>query len=486
MKRIVTITVLLLILALAVTLTACSCSSPEAKEETVYDILTDTIQKTAASQTSDHFAIWEDALAQGSLTGVFQFNDDSLLKTISAKYTSGKTASVGSLSLALPSGESFDLSLFRDLQTVILQSSALTQAYGYTPDAFTAFLYQYLLGTQNNADATASFALIEALEKHEAELKTIVESRVSITLNQAESSMNFSFLLSNATVKEILSEVIAVLEKDADFKKAYVDYSAGTNQPMTDTDVDNMLKEALENLNDLDKEPFTASVSITATNERTINSASVTIYEGVATTGAITNQKQTARILISLPASGGFNIEANLNGQTYTAAYTVSEFGSVTKETLSIGAMGLSLTPFALTYDNTTGDYELKVDVTGVFSASVHGNYTETKTEATLTVSQIKVTLTPSYGDMSAEDIFAGIMGGFAYDLPIESITLTAKTKDSLPKAPTNFTDASKLNESELTELGETIMNDPVVAAIAEYLEALFSSGTEEIPTPAE
>ncbi len=472
MKRILTLTALLLIVALALT----ACSGSNEKEETVYDILNDCIDKTVEAKKSDSASVWEQALTGGSIEEVFTYEDDLIpIKTISGKFYAGKDTGAAILSMALTSGEKLDLSMFGDTEKAVIVCSALTGAYGVTADGLTDLISELLSGAQGSSSTTVTIPT-ESLEKHADKFTAILEKYIPLTMNQAESSMHFSFMITNGTVKQILGDVLTILENDAEFKQEFQDFLIASGEPATSGEMDEAFADAREALNDLDEDPFCATVSITASNERIISSASVTVYEGADTTG-----KQIGKVLFSLPASGGFNLEATIDGQTITAGYTVTEFGTVTKKTLSIGAMGITLTPISLTYDSANGDYELKIEVPGTFSADVSGKYTASATEATLTVTKIKATITPSYDDMSPEDILGGAAGGVTLDLPM-TVTITAKASDTAPKAPASYKDLSKLSEEELFELEEALLSDPVIAAFVELFESFFATQEDVLP----
>lgn len=478
MKRILTVTALLLIVALALT----ACGGKDKDKETVYDILEDAIEKTVDAGKSESTSVWEEALNGGSIEALLNYEEDIIpIKTISGKYYYGKDSTASILSFALFSGEKLDLSTFSDKDKAVFVCSALAGAYGFTAEGLTDFISELLSGTQvsgNNTVTVSAEDLTNALEKHEKEFKDILEYRFPIMMQEAESSLNFSFMISNTNVKQFLNDVLTVLEKDTTFKQALVEYATAMGEPMTSAELDAMLKESHGGLDELDEEPFEAAVSITASKDRIINSASVTVYEG----NDVATKKQIARVLISLPASGGFNIEATVDGQTVTVGYTVTEFGTVTKEVLSIGTMGITLTPVSFTYDSANGDYELKLEIPGTFSATASGKYTATKKEATLTVSSIKATITPSYDDMAPEDILGSVANGMTIDLPM-TLTVTAKAKDTVPKAPTSYKDIAKLSEEELSELEEKIMNDPVILTYIEMIESLFAdSNLEDFP----
>ncbi|MBO7740052.1 MAG: hypothetical protein J6S34_00855, partial [Clostridia bacterium] len=358
MKRILTITALLLIVALALT----ACGGSKEKEETVYDILNDCIDKTVDAQKGDSASVWEQALSGGSIEEVFTYEDDLIpIKTLSGKFYGGKDARAAILSMALTSGEKFDLSMFGDTEKAVIVCSALAGAYGVTVDGLND-LISTLISSAEGSSTTVTMST-ESLEKHADEFTAILEKYIPLTMNQAESSMHFSFMITNGTVKQILGDILTILENDAEFKQEFQDFLIASGEPVTSGEMDEVFAEARVELNELDEDPFCATVSITASNERIISSASINVYEGADTTG-----KQIARVLFSLPASGGFNLEATIEGQTVTAAYTVTEFGTVTKETLSIGAMGISLTPISLTYDSANGDYEMKIEIPGTFS----------------------------------------------------------------------------------------------------------------------
>lgn len=472
MKRIFIITAILLILALALT----ACGGDE-KKETVYDILEDAINKTIESKKSDSTSVWEAALEGGSIEEVFTYNDKNIpLKTLTGKTYFGKESYASLLTMALSSGEKTDFSIFADKEKLVLLSSAFNGAYGATPSEFVKFISQYLLGTPEaeTTDTTVSFtALTDGLKKHEKELDTLFKTYIPLTMNEAESSLTFNFTFSNTTLKQLCLNAIVILENDADFKKALLDYANANVEPITMAELNQEIASLKEDLNELDQTPFNATATITATKERIITNASVTVNEGATPAG-----KQLARVLFSLPVNGGFNVEATIEGQSFSASYTVTEFGSVTKESLSIGAMGVSLTPLNLTYDSANGDYELKIDVTGTFSATIKGNYTASKKEATLTVSSVKVNLPTDYSDI--ESILGGI-GGNTIDLPM-NLTITAKAKDTAPKAPASYTELSSLSNEEVTEIMDALSEDPAFAQLIDLLDDLFGSNVESFP----
>lgn len=477
MKRILTVAALLLIVALALT----ACGGKDKDKETVYDILEDAIEKTVDSKKGESTSVWEEARSGGSIEALFNYDEDIIpIKTISGKYYYGKDSTASILSFALFSGEKLDLSTFSNKEKAVFVCSALAGAYGFTAEGLTDFISELLSGTQvsgNNTITASSDDLTKALEKHEKEFRDILEYRFPLMMNEAESSLNFSFMISNTNVKQFLNDILTVLERDTTFKQALVEYATAMGEPMTSAELDEELAESKKGLDELDEAPFDATVSITASKDRIINSASLTVYEG----NDAATKKQIARVLFSLPASGGFNIEATVDGQTITVGYTVTEFGTVTKETLSIGAMGVSLTPLSLTYDSANGDYELKLEIPGTFSATASGKYTATKKEATLTVSSIKMTITPSYDDMTPDDILSGAANGMTVDLPM-TLTITAKAEDTVPKAPTSYKDIAKLSEEELIELEEKLMNDPVILTYIEMIESLFAAQDELLP----
>jgi len=482
MKRILTVAALLLIVALALT----ACGGKDTDKESVYDILDDAIEKTVNSQKSESTSVWEEALNGGSIEALLNYEEDIIpIKTISGKYYYGKDSTASILSFALFSGEKLDLSTFSDKDKAVFVCSALAGAYGFTAEGLIDFISELLSGTQvsgNNTITASAEDLTNALEKHEKEFKDILEYRFPLMMQEAESSLNFSFMISNTNVKQFLNDVLTVLEKDTTFKQALVEYATAMGEPMTSAELDAMLKESHGGLDELDEAPFEAAVSITASKDRIINSASLTVFEdGNTESGTLAPKKQIARILISLPASGGFNIEATVDGQTVTVGYTVTEFGTVTKEVLSIGTMGITLTPVTFTYDSANGDYELKLEIPGAFSATASGKYTATKKEATLTVSSIKMTISPGYDVSVPENPLAGLTGQ-TIDLPM-TLTVTAKASDTVPKAPTSYKDIAKLSEEELSELEEKIMNDPVILTYIEMIESLFAdSNLEDFP----
>lgn len=455
MKRILTLTAILLIVALALT----ACGGDKDKKESAYDILKDCIDKTVDAQKGDSASVWEEALSGGSIEAVFNYEEDLIpIKTISSKFYAGKDARASIFSMALTSGEKFDLSMFGDTEKAVIVCSALAGAYGVTADGLTDLISKLLSSAQSSSPTVTMPT--ESFEKHADEFTAILEKYIPLTMNKAESSMNFAFTVSNTNVKAILGDILTILENDAEFKQAFQDYLIANGEPVSG-DMDESFAEARVELNELDEDPFCATVSITASNERIISNASVTVYESADTTG-----KQIGKFLISLTASGGFNIEATIDGQTVTAAYTVTEFGTVTKEALSIGAMGITLTPISLSYDSANGEYELKLEVPGTLSATASGKYTATEKESKLTVSSIKATI-------AAE--------GLTIDLPM-TVTITAKASDTAPKAPASYKDLSKLSEEELFEIEEKIMSDPVVATFIEMAESLFGAQEEYVP----
>ena len=115
----------------------------------------------------------------------------------------------------------------------------------------------------------------------------------------------------------------------------------------------------------------------------------------------------------------------------------------------------------------------MKIEIPGTFSATVNGKYTATATEATLTVTKIKATITPSYDDMYPEDILNGAANGTTIDFPF-TLTITAKASDTAPKAPASYTDISKLSEEELSALVSKIENDPAVYNLIKTINAHF------------
>ena len=110
------------------------------------------------------------------------------------------------------------------------------------------------------------------------------------------------------------------------------------------------------------------------------------------------------------------------------------------------------------------------------FSATANGKYTATKTEATLTLSSLVVTLGTDYSDLGSI-----LSGNTTIDLPM-TLTLTAKTKDTAPKAPASYTDISSLGEKDAEVLVTELMSDPVVQSLATIFQSLFSSNLEEFP----
>lgn len=466
MKRILTIVTLILIVALA--LTACGKSN---KKETVYDILADAIGKTASNGQSESASVWEQALNGGSIAAEFTYGEDIIpIKTISGKSYYGKDSAASVLSLSLISGEKLDFSAFSDAEKAVFLSSVFTGAYGFTNQGLAEFLTKMFApqeGTAASASTALSAGLVKFLEKNEDKFTDIFEKHFPLTMNKAESSLNFSVMISNTNTKAFLADYITLLEKDADFKQTLQDYLVASGAPVTSGEMNEAFEEMRDELNELDDIPFNATVSITATTDRIITGASLTVYEGSDTTG-----KQLARVLLSLPASGGFNIEATIEGQSFNVGCTVTEFGTVTKETLSISAMGVTLTPLTLTYDSANGDYEVKVELPGTFTAVAKGNYKATKSEATLKLSSIKVTIPTDYSDM--EDVFGGA-SDTVIDLPM-TMTITAKAKDKAPKAPTSYKDITTLSENELEALAEEFMSDPVFQTFVEMVEELFGS----------
>ena len=470
MKRIIIITLLLLIALLALT----ACGGKKEKKETVYDILADVIDKTVDSQKSESTAVWEEALKNGSIEELFTYNSDLIpIKTISGKTYFNKDSSALLASLALTTGEKLDLSLFSDQKKSVLTSSALTKNYGFTSDGLISFVTKYFLSADEEVATFDSTVLVSSLEKHETEFRKLFETNVPVTMKKAESSLQFSFTVSNKTLKKMLSDAIAILEKDADFSQTLVDYVAANGETLTATEIYTLIKEELKAL---DEEPFNAMFAITASNDRIITAASINVYDSTEQNPNVSAQKRLASVLLSLPASGGFNIEITAEGQTITAGYTVTEFGTVTKETLSIGAMGVSLTPVSLTYDSATTEYELKIEIPGKFSATAKGKYTATKTQATLTLTSLVVTLSTDYSDL--ESILSG---NTTIDLPM-TLTLTAKTEDIAPKAPASYTDIATLSEKDAEALMTELMSDPVVQSLAMIFGSFSGSNVEKLP----
>lgn len=464
MKRILSITAFLLILALA--LTACGGGSRE-KEETVYDIFADAVEKTFDSQKGSSASVWEAALEGGSIEEVFTYTDGDL-KTISAKSYFGKESSASIFSMALTSGEKFDLSMFADQNKVIITCSALAAAYGCAPDELTKLIAEALVSAESGASNATVSINTDILEKHKDAITELLKKHFPLTLTEAESSMTFALAISNTTLKAFLGDLLTLLENDAEFKQELKDFMIASGEEVDETGVNLYFNEMRDDLADFDEFAFNANVSITATKDRIITGASITAYEGTDTSGT-----QLARVLISLPANGGFNVEATVQGQTFSAGYTVTEFGTVTKESLSIGAMGVSLTPLTLTYDSATNDFELKAEIPGSFSATVKGNYKATEKEATLSITSIKATIVEDYGDVSEEDILNGALtGNTVIDLPM-TVKITAKATDTAPKAPASFTDLTKLGEDDMEDIMAKLQSDPVILALIQALSTL-------------
>ena len=464
MKRILSITALLLILAFA--LTACGGGSSK-KEETVYDIFADAVEKTFDSTKGSSASVWEAALEGGSIEEVFTYTDGDL-KTISAKSYFGKDSAASIISMALTSGEKFDLSTFADKDKIVITCSALAAAYGCAPDDFTKLIAEAFVSAESGASNATVSMNTEVLEKHEEAITQLLKTHFPLNLTEAESSLTFSLSLSNTSLKAFLGELLTLLENDAEFKQELKDFMIASGEEVDEAGVDQYFNEMRDDLADLDEFAFNANVSITATKDRIITGASITAHEGTNTSGT-----QLARVLISLPANGGFNIEATVNGQTFSAGYTVTEFGTVTKEVLSIGAMGVSLTPLTLTYDSATNDFELKVEIPGSFTATAKGNYKATEKEATLSITSIKATITENYGDLSTEDILSGAFtGSTVIDLPL-TVKITAKATDTAPKAPASFTDITKLGEDDMEDIMAKLQSDPVILALIEALSML-------------
>lgn len=472
MKRILIGITLLLIVALALT----ACGKSNKKPETVYDILADAFDKTANAGTDESASVWEQALNGGSIEAIFNYGEDIIpIKTISGKYylDLSKNTSASILSLGLTTGETFDLSMFSDAEKAVLLSSAITGAYGFTPESYSEFFTKMLTPEEGSA-ASLSAAMTEKLTKLLADNSEAIaeglEKHFPLTMTNAESSITFAFTVSNTSVKAFLNDMIVLFENNADFKGIVKEIMAASGESVTDADLNEGFAEMKTELSALDETPFNATVSLTATKERIITGASIVVYENKDAVGT-----PLAKVLLSLPENGGFNLDATIEDQTITASYTVTKYGTVSKEVLSIGAMGVNLTPLTLTYDSANGDYELKVEIAGTFSAVATGNYSATKTEAALTLSSIKVTIPNGYDDMfdSSDSI--------VIDLPI-TMTITAKAKDTAPKAPTQYTDIATLSEAQLEEIVETLMDDPAIATFIEMVGGLGGNAEEIRP----
>lgn len=462
MKRIITLTVLLLIVALA--LTACGGKKNKEKEETVYDILADVFENTANANAGETASVWKEALKGGSIESDLTYNEAIIpLKSISSKLYFGENASASNISIGLFTGETFDLSQFADNEKIVFLSSAFTGAYGFTADGYVNFLMKTLMSASGSTGSAGSVTAIDPalFEKHEQTIRDSLALYFPLLMQEAESSLNFTFSLSNTNIKAFLTDMIKIFETDAELKATIMQSSS-----MTSAEYDASLAEAKADLAALDEEPFIASVSIIATKERVMSSAAISVYEGTATTNKIAN------ILISLPADGGFKIDATVDGESFTVSYTVSKFGTVSKGSLAIGTQGITLTPLTLTYDSANGDYEVKVEIPATFTATAKGKYTATATDATVTLTKLQLTIPTDYSDM--ESILGGAINT-TVDLPM-TMTIKAKAKDTVPTAPKSYTDVNTLSEEQLAELTNALMSDPVVQTYMQMAEGLFGS----------
>jgi len=474
MKRILTVAALLLIVALALT----ACGGSDEKEETVYDILADAIEKTIDVQVGESTDVWEQALKSGSLEQSYQFGDNIIpIKTLTEKSYFGKDSSSAFMSIGLTNGQTFDLSAFGSKEKIIFTCSAFLETYGFTSEGLADMILSQSVPNSQDQKATTEFSekITKIVEKMEDDLYDIIEYYLPLTMKKAESSLNFSFMLSGSSIHGMLSDGIDLCANNSEFCKAILNYSEDIGEPMTKEQLNDEFDEAKRELNDLDSYPYVMSFSITCTNDRIIKNASFNVTDNASSSGFLSAGNSLAKVWITLSENGGFSAEVTVEDDTFTVSRTVTDYGTTRKESLSIGAKSISVTPLTLTYNTENGDYTLKVEIPGTFSGTVKGNYSSTKTEAVLTITSFTM-------DLAMDDDYFATDATETINIPFQA-TITAKTKDTSPKAPSKYTDITELNEVELSMIEESLANDPVIKEMIKVFKEVFDDNTWDEPS---
>ncbi len=472
-RRII-LTFVAVVLALSCFFALSSCG----KEEKPADILSDAIEKTIEDRTPE----FAEALAQklsalsencadggsfelsvGGLSDIESF--EIPLSNVALKGYISNNKIAYKLSATDTSSKSGEVYAFVSGESIVLSTPALDNAYGISVEELVelikaeagdaAGMFESILGsTSTDAALQQDEELLKMLESYLEYIDELVEKYAVGTKLDESGEIVLTFTVNNDNAKLFIKDLLTKIKNDTELKAFVEEYIVMLGEIESNADfewlTDDDINEAVSSLDDAD---FELVVTAKMTTKKIIKELEL----------SATAEGETASIKLDLNDKLDVALVVSVDGESVTLKYDAEEEGDVYSATFGVSMDGFTLYPISFEYNKKSGDYKASLIVPGSVNASVEGNFSVSKDEAVFGISKIK------YSDLAEVSI-----DSTQFELELD-IKYTIKAKDTMPTAPTEYTDIAELNEQAAMGILEELSEDPFFA----NLLSMFMSGSE-------
>ncbi len=388
-------------------------------------------------------------------------------------YSEGKSAMVGSLGLY---GDKADMSIFTDSDKLVFSTNLLDKAYGVDfKNAEANFKGSYIAGllgddfnsAMSDFDVEAYTKIVNDLAKQLEKYYTLAEStfdtNTKIEMTDIEGGgKTVTITADTEAVEKIIRDIFNSCKSDAELKAAIEAFGTLVGEK-----IEFNLEEKTEDLEDLISELKEAKVSFKYTV--TTNSSDVVVKYSIRLEATENGEVGAVTVDIDMSKENEFSVNFDFEGAAESEeapavklAYTVTSNTDAGYEAnLTLTVKDKTLKVLEVSYTPASGDYNVVLTVPKggeEVKLAAAGKYKLSADQLVFSVDSI-----------TADEAATINLG----------ITVTVKANDTMPEAPTQYTEILKMTEQDFSGLlSELIQKDVVSKLMADIMAG--QSGTAQ------